>query len=321
MAAIDFKKLMLEERRRAREERLGGESARPVDSHSPASNARAKPCVDVLYTLPLRAGRPAFDAATHRVPCEVDGVHHVAEWCTASEEEDMIACIDRAPASQWTQLRGRKLQSLGGVPRPPPEMMSREPLPAWVQSVCDELVRAGLFPANAPPNHVLLNSYTPGQGIDAHKDGPLYAPRVVILSLGSHCAFEFVEDDLKRGACASLLLPRRGLLVFEGDAYERVLHRVPALSADDLSAPGLIRLDCDGTVATCAGGDEVDAAKVRAGQRPPTAHLAPRSRRLSLTVRRVIHSRPAVPSADDVDETLPCPRVRLAALSRGEGDQ
>ncbi|CAN0496491.1 unnamed protein product, partial [Discosporangium mesarthrocarpum] len=42
-----------------------------------------------------------------------------------------------------------------------------------------------LFPDPlCPPNHVLLNEYSGGQGISPHKDGPLYDGRVAILSLG-----------------------------------------------------------------------------------------------------------------------------------------
>ena len=140
-------------------------------------------------------------------------------------------------------------------------------------SVCDELVRCGYFPPECPPNHVLLNEYQPGQGIDAHKDGPLYAPHVAILSLGSHATFQFVEDTTARSPLASLLLPPRGVLVFTGDAYEHALHTVPADEADDCARPGLIRLDAA-------------TAPVE-----PSGTLAPRTRRLSLTVRHVLHSR------------------------------
>ena len=146
--------------------------------------------------------------------------------------------------------------------------MVHEVLPSWVQSVCDALVSAGVFAPEAPPNHVLLNEYAPGQGIDAHKDGPLYAPRVAILSLGSHTAFEFLEDDTRRRALASLLLPRRGLLVFEGDAYADALHTVPKATEDD--AASLLSLD---------GGEHVAAHAPM-----PMA----RGRRISLTVRHVL---------------------------------
>lgn len=34
-----------------------------------------------------------------------------------------------------------------------------------LRSVCAALVEAGVFPENSPPNHVLLNEYSEGQGI------------------------------------------------------------------------------------------------------------------------------------------------------------
>lgn len=226
-----------------------------------------------LYTLPKRTERPVLDTSSHTVKCGVDDVLHITDFISAEEEAEMVRCVNGAPEVAWTKLRGRRLQSLGGLPRPPPEMMTREPLPQWVQTVCAELVRCGAFPAEFPPNHVLLNEYQPGQGIDAHKDGPLYAPHVAILSLGSHATFQFTDDSVARRTLASLLIPPRGLLVFRGTAYEDCLHTVAADASDDLGRSGLVRLD-HGCPVAAAG-----------------AMTAPRSRRLSLTVRHVLHSR------------------------------
>ena len=50
-----------------------------------------------------------------------------------------------------------------------------------------------MFSKATPPNHVLLNEYQPGEGIMAHKDGPLYLNWVVIISLGSNSGFDFVS--------------------------------------------------------------------------------------------------------------------------------
>ena len=95
------------------------------------------------------------------------------------------------------------------MPRPLPEGFAPELLPGWVGAVCDALVRSGVFPPDAPPNHVLLNEYQPEQGIDAHRDGPLYAPRVAIVSLGSACSFDFVTDDVARDVRAFYCCCRR----------------------------------------------------------------------------------------------------------------
>ena len=149
-----------------------------------------------------------------------------------------------------------------------------------------------------------------------------YAPRVAIVSLGAACTFEFVTDDAARDVrspaapaapaaraapaaplttdmlltthdllttfCdqvrASLLLPPRGVLVFAGEAYEGLMHtmHVPAHAAvsdaatdTEVGRPDLIRLD---------------ALPPAHAPTPPAALPlpAPRSRRVSLTVRRVI---------------------------------
>ena len=115
--------------------------------------------------LPLTVSRPQLSAA---------------HWVTADEEAALIRCTHFSPPQCWTQLRGR---SLGGLPRPLPEGFAPEPLPGWVGTVCDALVRSGVFPPDAPPNHVLLNEYQPGQGIDAHRDGPLCALSALHLAL------------------------------------------------------------------------------------------------------------------------------------------
>ena len=122
----------------------------------------------------------------------------------------------------------------------------------------------GVFPVR--PQHVLVNEYQPGQGIDAHRDGPLYEPRVAILSLGSHATFEFLRNDGGRACLSSLLIPARGLLVFADGAYSEHLHRVTAVSVDELGE-STIRLG------------EASAPALR------------RIRRVSLTVRRVLQVR------------------------------
>ena len=57
-----------------------------------------------------------------------------------------------------------------------------------------------------------------------HKDGPLYAPRVCVLSLGASCVVDFcalVERDerMQLVRVASLVLQPRSLLVFQDNAY------------------------------------------------------------------------------------------------------
>ena len=216
------------------------------------------------FVLPS-AGRTRFDPLAHMLPHseheEMKHVWHMRDWISPDEEAELLRCVDESPSERWTPLAGRRLQSLGGLPTSTSAMQPQE-LPAWVASVSTALVDAGVFDAACPPNHVLLNEYQPGQGIDLHRDGPQYMPRVAILSLGSACGFDFSRDT----SAASLLLPSRGLLVFSGPAYEECLHGVPAVHVDQ--APCL-RLDLPQPI--------TDAPMNR------------RTRRVSLTIRRVLN--------------------------------
>ena len=72
------------------------------------------------------------------------------------------------------------------------------------------------------------------QGIMPHKDGPLYHPRVAILSLGSHTVMEFYrhlndsQHDPDNGRphqpALSLFLPPRSLFVFTDALYADYFH-------------------------------------------------------------------------------------------------
>jgi hypothetical protein len=64
------------------------------------------------------------------------------------------------------QLSGRRLQNHGGMVHG--KGLVPAPMPAWLQAlVAHVLARLppGLFPPDAPPNHVLVNAYEPGCGI------------------------------------------------------------------------------------------------------------------------------------------------------------
>jgi alkylated DNA repair protein alkB family protein 6 len=287
MPPLDFAALMKAERARARGGVAPAADTPPV---APTAEQQRKPTAAAAASSAALSFRLAGSARPTIGPESLvraapESVWHVPNWVSEEEEEELLRCADLSPEDRWTVLRGRRLQNLGGLPRPLPEGMAPEALPGWVSSVCDALVRGGVFSAEAPPNHVLLNEYQPGQGIDAHRDGPLYEPRVAILSLGSSCSFDFVRNDETRAPVASLLLPPRGLLVFTADAYDTFLHTVPALPTD-AGRPNLVRLDLAPGI---AGPDEAAAA---AATPPP-----PRARRVSLTVRRVLH----VQSAEQIE--------------------
>ena len=239
MSAIEFSSLLKQERARLRErhavEHVGvaKESSTPLSRHAAPGMQVATQNVPVPVTscslwsstiLPIFT-RNSMDNK-HIVSEAPPTVWHLANFFTESECDMMIRCVDQAPSDSWVHLRGRKLINLGGTPVPLPDVMTPERLPVWVQCICDALVLADVFSKEAPPNHVLINDYAPGQGIDAHEDGPLYAAHVAVVSLGSIASFDFVTDDTERRSVCSLLVPPRGVLVFSADAYNKCKHRL-----------------------------------------------------------------------------------------------
>ena len=159
--ALDFRALLKAERAKTRGKPVeqGGTAPPGRPAAAPVTKSPA-----LQFRFAQTDSRPQL-AAAHRVLAAPPTVWHMDEWMSEGEEAALLRCADESPPQRWTQLRGRRLQNLGGQPRPPPEGFAPEALPGWVRAVCDALVHAGVFPPDAPPNHVLLNEYQPGQGL------------------------------------------------------------------------------------------------------------------------------------------------------------
>ncbi len=118
------------------------------------------------------------------------------------------------------------------------------PIPPYASAVFQALVQAGIFAADAPPNHILLNAYVGGQGIAPHKDGPLYMDKVGIVSLGAPARIDFWKASDPSSAAgqpplASVHLAPRSLLVFQGPAYRDYFH---GILRDDAAEPDVRRV-------------------------------------------------------------------------------
>ena len=136
--------------------------------------------------------------------------------------------------SKWKILKNRKLQMYGGTPSE--KGMILEKMPSWLTDLIDEMSaivdkmgveRYNNSDSTVPtkfikPNHALINDYEPGQGIMPHKDGPLYNPVILTLSLGSAEFEHFKHDEDK--TCRKTVL--NSLIVIFGDMYKRFLHHI-----------------------------------------------------------------------------------------------
>ncbi len=139
-----------------------------------------------------------LDSTRHQLGRDVlRNVFLVRDWLSAAEHDELSSCI--LQNTRWAGVSGRQVAVLGGFPVLGERMLPLA-LPFWMAPVLKRLREASVFAPDRAPNHCLLNNYQPGMGLNAHNDGPLYEPRVAIVSLGSHCVFEFVEKVITRVA-------------------------------------------------------------------------------------------------------------------------
>lgn len=112
---------------------------------------------------------------------------------------------------------------LGGIPSA--EGMIQEPMPSFLDKLSDRLEQDHFLPKR--PNHALINEYKGDEGIHAHKDGPVYFPRVIILSIGGSTCMTFRDRLRDPSLFQSLIIKPRSLLIFTKDAYDKVFHEIP----------------------------------------------------------------------------------------------
>lgn len=203
----------------------------------------------------LLAERRALDLEAHRVGADAGladcfyipnflSVEEASSLQTLAQQAGTAAPADALGAGpSWTSLPGRRLLNLGGVPHA--SGMFIEPLPHFAAALGEALVQAGVFEHSSRPDQFLINEYFGSQGIDAHRDGPLYRPKAAIVSLGSPAKLDFFDSvgpaPSDRGSLiegtvvsegkllrrvASVVLEPNSLLLFSGHAYTDLWHGI-----------------------------------------------------------------------------------------------
>lgn len=117
--------------------------------------------------------------------------------------------------------------------------MIAEKIPDHVQKIIDK-VNAMEILGDKKANHVLLNEYKAGEGIDSHFDGPIFHPIITTLSIGSHTVLEFNKpsnDDEKfvKNVEFKILVEPRSLLVLKDDLYTSYMHSISEIEEDDVT--------------------------------------------------------------------------------------
>ncbi|ETP38176.1 hypothetical protein F442_14152 [Phytophthora nicotianae P10297] len=241
---MDFRELLREERRRARE---ATQTKSNADTNAaPKATDKSKETEERLLqwqqaTLNVWAKRSKIEIEEFRKG-PIPGVYYIPNWITQDEEAAILERVYAVPDDNdlWVTLKHRRLQMWGGEVKVPFDPKS---LPEWLNQISQTLVDAGIFSEEKKPNHALINEYGVGDCILPHEDGPAYFPLVSIISTGAECRVTFElhralasvnSDTVSKSATDTseivqhfdFQLERRSLLLFTGEAYARYLHSI-----------------------------------------------------------------------------------------------
>ena len=175
----------------------------------------------------------------------LERVYYIPDYLSLDDERAAAEQLAASPAEMWSRMAGRRVQECGTSLAASGMGLMVEELPPWMRALSERLVADGIFPSMLPPNSIALNEYHRDEGIAPHADGPIYSPRVAILSLFSPAVFRFYgrQPELRAQTAWSeatdtpahvpsgtpvetLLLQPRSLLLFCGEAYHEHCHEV-----------------------------------------------------------------------------------------------
>lgn len=219
------------------------EEKRNSSENSLESTKEEKPLVDATWEVFLRE-LSQLNLTNYTLLGSISDILYYENAFSDISESCLLRLIkyEGEHSNAWKQLKTRRLQCWGGMPDDDGTVRNNDALPSWLNDICKSFVENGFFPADFPPNHVLINEYQPGQGIMHHTDGPKYLDRVAILSLGSGTVMSFRPrltseeiGTLPLDNCSmKIYLKPRSLLFFTGEAYHNYLHGIEAKSQDNI---------------------------------------------------------------------------------------
>lgn len=244
MSAIDFKQLLLEERRKARNRMASEVVVPPLPGASPASSTDIGGSPSNLVSISYDESKIRFEKLSlcslehYQCNTTMPSMYYIPEVMNEDTEQELIDCVEKegSERNMWQVLKTRKLQLHGKVPSSSDVKDSSSvdsELPPWLRHIADVLCECQVFPNDIYPNNVLINKYEKDQGIMHHTDGPSYFSYVVIFSLLSDCIMTFkpkltpAEIGIKSDTdLLSVVLKRRSVLIFKDNLYEECMHGI-----------------------------------------------------------------------------------------------
>lgn len=175
----------------------------------------------------VEGGQPRTNATA---AARVQGLAYVPDLIPPDAQARLLQEIDSLP---WmTELR-RRVQHYGYRydyrSRSVDRSMRLGELPAWALAVAETLQKLGLL--SRPADQLIVNEYEPGQGISNHVDcEPCFDGIIASASLGSACVMNFTRRAT--GEVVPVLLEPGSVVVLTGEARYGWMHGIPARRTD-----------------------------------------------------------------------------------------
>ena len=164
------------------------------------------------------------------------GLIVVENFITKEEESELMKNIYEY---EWSDQLKRRVQQYGYNYSYTKRNLSQDDLadeiPTFLQPLSENLKH---YFNGKMPEQLIINEYTPGQGINPHTDAKVFGDPIISLSLGSSCEFLFSHPN---GEQYSLFLKPRTLVVMSGESRYIWKHSIPNKKADIDSSDNIVK--------------------------------------------------------------------------------
>lgn len=150
------------------------------------------------------------------------GLKIYRDYISESIEDKLIREID---SQVWIVDYQRRLQYYGyrnELESPYSLVSFPVPIPPLIYSLSEELVRDRIV--TDQPDQVIINEYSPGEGIRPHKDRNYFDNQICGVNLGSGCVMRF--KHIKEGDVVDVEIPRRSVYVMQDEARYKWNHSI-----------------------------------------------------------------------------------------------
>lgn len=174
------------------------------------------------------------------VECQLQGppgLRLIENFITPAEEADLLTAINSAEQG-WDNRLKRRTQHYGFLYDYTARSIDKKnylgPLPQFTDVIVQRMLDGGYITER--PIQLIVNEYTPGQGIYPHTDAKMFGDPIISLSLGSSCGFIFTSDaddaeDDQADRYEYLVRPRT-LMIMSGPSRSDWRHGIPLRKTD-----------------------------------------------------------------------------------------